>query len=362
MSCCRERRLHATPSRRPSGARPDVPDRLADIVARCLAVSPKDRYQTADVLAADLDLVRLELEFAALRAATPADGTPSLFSARTVSDLAREQAGRRTLLASVLKLAARAWSHVAGSFDADVGGLRRATAQMEDALAQLAEAKRARARLRRRAGGLRDEADEARVASGGAFDGDQFTRAERLVAVEQRFADAAIDYDTAVNDLEDVVREWEVRYRDARAEHERLRDSLMLRDARRMPESLVRPLTRHANSLKLAAVLALMAAAVGAWAYALRPEPAPIVQEGAGPPSRRRTGTVTATGESFRSLTAAAAAGDMARVMQFLDAEARLDFAYGGGQPLHAAAARGHAEIVEALLARGASADARGRR
>ncbi|MHC4480849.1 MAG: protein kinase domain-containing protein [Planctomycetota bacterium] len=238
-------------------ARPEVPDRLAEIVGRCLAKEPEERYQTAEALCGDLDHVRLALEFAALSAETPPGGQPSVYSTQAVAALQRQQVARkglaRRLLGRLWVSIASAWRYAAGTLDRDVLGLRRAAAGMEDALGGLAEAKRRRADLRKRATELREQAETARRQSGEAFDRDEVVRAEELVEEERRCNEAAIDFESVAEALSETARDLAERYKAAGAEHERLRLKVELRQAQAVQVTLGAQAIRGRRRARLAA-------------------------------------------------------------------------------------------------------------
>ena len=257
--------------------RSDVPDRLAQITDKCLAKSPEERYQTAEALSADLDHVRLELEFAALGADTPSQGTPSLYSTRAVMSLEREARGKQALprraLGVVEKLASSAIGYVAGSLDRDVTALRRATAEMEETLEALAEAKKKRAGLRQRAGEWRGRADGVRQESAKAFDANDLGLVDELTEQEKTYNERAVDFETAAEGLSESIHELEERYKTACAEHERLSAKLELKRAQRVGDSLTkggwRKYRRFLAYLVIIPVAALLLALV---VFFLRPE------------------------------------------------------------------------------------------
>ncbi len=260
-------------------ARPDVPDRLAQVVARCLAKSPDDRYQTAEALAGDLDHVRLELEFDALQADPTAAGTTALYSTRTVASLQQLHTdglgpvGR--LRRRVAGVALGLWRYCAGTLDRQEMALRRAAERMEQALMQLAEAKRTRSELAARADEMRRRADAARRDSAAAFDADQTARAEELAEEEKRCDAAVIDYDRAAADLVPAVREAEAHYKEARDEHERLRIKMDLRKAEAVRAAVGgRPPRSRRAALAVAVACAVAVAVVLLWPQSGRPGPA----------------------------------------------------------------------------------------
>ena len=195
-------------------ARADIPDRLAGVVGRCLSKDPEERHQTAEALAAELDHVRLELEFSALSAEGPVEGGRTLYSTRTVMGLEAELKARQGMLG-------RMWSGLKGlcsslgrlaerGLDRDALAVRRASAQMEEALAALA------------------------------------------VAKQQRHDDG-------------TVAELQGRCREARAEHERLSIRLELKEARAAGERLAHQVPgrrRMAWSIRAGVALLLVAALV----------------------------------------------------------------------------------------------------
>ncbi len=118
--------------------------------------------------------------------------------------------------------------------DLDVMALRRVAARMERALDELAEARKTRSWLRRQAEDMKAKAEEARVASGAAFDADEVGTVEQLVDEERRYEGACVDYETAAEGLNETVRTLEERFRAARDEHERLRVVVDLKAAQRI--------------------------------------------------------------------------------------------------------------------------------
>ncbi len=247
-------------------SRPDVPDRLAEAVSRCLQKAAADRYQTAEALSGELDHVRLELEFARLSAETPAAGMPTAYSTRTVASLRRQREAEKPLLVRLgggaLGGLGAAWRYAAGTLDRDVAAMRRSSGRMEQALSELAEAKQKRSELRRQAEQLRQRGESARRESGEAFDADEVARAEELVEEEKRCDAAAVDFETVAEGLNETVHQLEQRYKQAEAEHERLRMKVELKKARQVQASLARPATRRKRRIILAAACLLGALAV----------------------------------------------------------------------------------------------------
>ncbi|MHC4480197.1 MAG: serine/threonine-protein kinase [Planctomycetota bacterium] len=218
--------------------RPDVPERLVEVVNRCLSKEPSGRYQRAEALSGELDHVRLELEFAALSGEVPSDSRPSLYSTRAVEAMKRQRAGRASLLLRLSgwfrRVLLSSWHYLAGTRDRDVMALRKTTRRMERGLQELAAIKQRRSALRQRAEELRRRAEAARIECGEAFDADELTRAEELAEEERRCNEAAIDFETTAESLTNAVRKCEERYERARKEHRRLRLELELRQARRI--------------------------------------------------------------------------------------------------------------------------------
>jgi len=221
---------------------PDIPDRLAAVVLKCLAKDPAERYQTAEALAGDLDHLRLELEFAVLSAQTPAGDTPSVYSTRTVASLRRQRAAQKGFLrrccARIAAFASSTWRYAIGTLDRDVVGLRRQAGRMENALSDLAQAKEKRADMRRKAAKLREQAAVARLKSGEAFDRDEVAHAEELVEEEKRCDRAAVDFETAAESLGETIVNLENRYKSARDEHERLQARVHLKQVQALQDSL----------------------------------------------------------------------------------------------------------------------------
>ena len=259
--------------------RPDVPDRLAEVVVKCLAKDPGGRYQTAEALAADLDHVRLELEFAELNAETLTEGRTSLYSTRSVVAWQRELEARKGFWARsarpVAALLSSVAGYVAGTRDRDVVALRRVGGQMEEALEALAEAKKKRAQLRQKAANFRDQAERVRRESAEAFDAGDVTRVDELAEQENRCNEAAIDFEAVAVGLGDSIGSLEGRYKSARDEYERLRLKVELREARAIHESLDHRVADRRRRIRLvvdAALLSLCLAVLGyvLWAFDLR--------------------------------------------------------------------------------------------
>ena len=251
--------------------RPNIPDRMAEIVEECLAKNPGERYQTAESLAADLDHLRLELEFAALSAETPSLGTASLYSTCAVASLHAEAEASRGLAARLWRRLARcAGSTVAyavGSLDRDIVALRRAAGQMEDMLGALAETKRKRSELRASADDFRARAEHARRGSADAFDADDVGVVDELAQQEKEYSGRAVDLEAAAEGLSDSIREMEERYRRACAEHERRRTKVQLKQARAMQGTVAGKAARRRRCVKAGiAAGALVAIAVAAYA------------------------------------------------------------------------------------------------
>lgn len=253
----------APPSIRRS--RPDIPDRLAEIVAKCLEKDPAERHQSAEALSAELDHVRLELEFAALSAETPAEGAPSAYGTQTVlamrSELAAQRGPLGRLWRRVTEAASSLLRHGVGTLDRDLLALRRAGAAMEATLAALAQAKQKRSQLRKQAARYRENAEQARSASAEAFDAGDTARAEDLAEDEKRHNDAAIDFESAAQGLDDGIATLEERYRKHRDEHERLRLLVEIKDAQAVQRSLdrlVREPHRRKTPIVVAGAVALL--------------------------------------------------------------------------------------------------------
>ena len=246
-------------------ARPDMPDRLVEIVSRCLAKGPEERYHTAEALSADLDHLRLELEFAALSAETPAGGTPSLYSTRTVLGLQREaEAGKAApvrLWGCLRGVVSSAVSYATGALDRETVALRRSAGKMEEALEALAEAKNRRAKLRQTAADLRARAERARQQSGKAFDADDIAQVDEFAELEKGCNEEALDFESAAEGLTDNIQKLEALYKTARAEHERLRAKADLKQARAIQESSARGLARRRRWTRAVAAMAVVALA-----------------------------------------------------------------------------------------------------
>jgi hypothetical protein len=258
--------------------RPDVPDKLGQIVARCLAKAPKDRYQTAEALGAELDHMRLELEFAALSAPTPARAGPSVHLAPTVvspQERAAEDATARrpwTRVAGVFRCAAR---YAAGTLDHDMSQLRRAASRMETALAEIAETKQKRAELRQKAAEVQVRAQTAGRESQEAADRGEVALGEELAHDEREYGKAAEDFAKVVDELTETVRELEGSYKLARDRHDRLRTKVELKKARAVKASLGRRTLGSGPGIRRFAYPALFLVVLGVLAYAVWPAPAP---------------------------------------------------------------------------------------
>ena len=337
--------------------RSDVPDRLAEIVSKCLSKDRGERYQTSEALAADLDHVRLEMEFAALSAETPAGGT-RLYSTRTVLALQREQAARRGLVRRVWGYLAGAatslWRHAAGTLDRDVVALRRAAGRMETALAELGEAKQKRSELRKRAGELRERAERARVDSGAAFDRNEVARADELVEEEKRCDEAAIDLQAAADALEGTVAELEQRYKSASDEHARLRIKVDLREAEAIQGILGRTQRRRrmVRGWALALFLLILIGAAVVYVHS----PPPVISRAV--MRAREEAAIKARDEASAApstLPKAVIRGDLEAVRDFFTPGKKVDQIFEGRTALYIAAQHGHREIAEFLLRRGAN-------
>jgi hypothetical protein len=263
--------------------RPDVPDKLGQIVARCLAKAPEDRYQTAEALGAELDHIRLELEFAALSAPTPAYAGPSVHLAPTVlspQKRAAEGATARRPWATVAGVFHSAARYAAGTLDQDMAGLRRAASRMETALAEIAETKQKRAELRQKAAELQGRAETAGRESREAAGRGEVALGEGLAHDEKEYGKAAEGFTKVVDELAETVRELEGSYKLARDEHDRLRTKVELKKARAVKASLGRRTLRGRPRIRRLAYPAVLLAVLGVLAYAVWPAAAP----GAVPP------------------------------------------------------------------------------
>ncbi|MHC4591646.1 MAG: serine/threonine-protein kinase [Planctomycetota bacterium] len=279
--------------------RPDVPDKLGQIVARCLAKPPEDRYQTAEALGAELDHIRLELEFAALSAPTPAYAGPSVHLAPTVLSPQKRAAEGATVrrpwtaVAGAFRSAAR---YAAGTLDQDMAGLRRAASRMETALAEIAETRQKRAELRQKAAELQGRAETAGRESREAADRGEVALGEELAHDEKGYGKAAEDFTKVVDELTETVRELEGSYKLARDEHDHLRTTVELKKARAMKASLGRRTLRSRPGIRRFAYPALLLAALGVLAYAVWPGPAP----GTAPPGSAPSPPGAASGVGTR--------------------------------------------------------------
>ncbi|MHC4592034.1 MAG: ankyrin repeat domain-containing protein [Planctomycetota bacterium] len=375
-------------------ARPDVSDKLAEAVARCLAKGPADRYQTAEALAGDLDHLRLELEFAALSGDTPPTGRPTVYSTRTVASLRRQ---RMAELGVVRRLAARLWGIVVGGWlyaegelDREVVGLRRAAGRMERALTDLAAARQRRRELRERAAELRARAEVARRESGEAFDANEVARADELVERERACELAAVDFEAAAQGFDDTVHQLEERYTRARDVHERLRAKVELKQAQVVRRGYDRPLLVLRRTIVLALALVLVLTAVSVWAYAIwtrvwkppeepdRPrvivpknwwlreeekeqKESPVVRRGSRGPPRAEDAASQGDLENLKYVLRVGMAklDDKVAVVEYLlsqgvDPDTPSDASRRTA--LHVAARAGHVQVVEILLAHDADA------
>jgi ankyrin repeat protein len=254
-------------------ARPDVPERLVEVVNRCLSKEPSGRYQRAAALSGELDHVRLELEFAALSGEVPSDRRPSLYSTRALISLQRQRTAGlgpvRRWASFLWGAVAAAWLYAEGQLDPDIVSYRRAAARMEQALADLAEAKQKRAELRRRAAEVRAQAERARRSPADAQGAGRAPLAEQSAEHEALCEAAATQLSSVADSLADAVGQLEDRYRRASQSHDRLRTKVGLKEAQAVGDIRSQGVRGRRRTIALAAAVFLMLTAVCMWGYAL---------------------------------------------------------------------------------------------
>ena len=363
--------------------RPDVPDSLAQIVARCLAKGPGERYQTAQALAIDLNEARLGLEFEALSSDTPFGDTPSLYSTQTVLALRRQRTAQDGLLKGALRHVRTA---LAATFDyasqpmvGDVPTLRRVASRMEKTLEALAEAKHKRADLRKKAAEARGRAERTRNRLTAAFDSEELAGVDELQEEEKRFDEAAVDFEAASEAWKETIVTLEERFKKRQRQHEQLSRKVQLEQAWAAQDVGAQRAAAKWQKVILVAFLALLLLAVGAWRHVLRREswgnapggPAWTIPKSR-PPQRPAQSLPTpvaaptvpntlaeAANGGLTALHRAAAEGQTEIVEQLLDAGAEIERRDDAGQtPLHHAVRSERAQTVALLLARGAEVDA----
>ncbi len=216
--------------------RPDVPDALDSIVARCLEKAPKDRPQSAADVGKEIEQVELDLEFGRAGTTGLTSGIGAFHFATGELLAARETAEKeKTLLQRGIEALGRTVLNLPHGlrepFTREIAALAPVKLRHDEVLEQLVELRKSRRDLLNSAEAYRRRAEAARRDSARAFDEDRTEDVDELVRLEKRYAEQAVDLEKEARGMDSGVARLEETFREIKPEYDRLTEHLELKKA-----------------------------------------------------------------------------------------------------------------------------------